>query len=230
MNNHLVAIVPAAGIGSRMNSAIPKQYISLHGQSILSHTLNKLANVEQISAIYVALSPSDEYFNTLNINHSQIKTVEGGETRAQSVLNALNALKATPPIWVLVHDAARPLVEIKDINTLLEACFSQNQGGILAAKVRDTIKQGAKLVETTIPREQLWQALTPQVFKYNELLNALTDALNAEVNITDEASAMEWANQPVQLIAGRSDNIKITTPEDIQLANFLLAQQLTESA
>lgn len=230
MNNHLVAIVPAAGIGSRMNSAIPKQYISLHGQSILSHTLNKLANVEQISAIYVALSPSDEYFNALNINHSQIKTVEGGETRAQSVLNALNALKETPPTWVLVHDAARPLVEIKDINTLLEACFSQSQGGILAAKVRDTIKQGAQLVEKTIPREQLWQALTPQVFKYNELLNALTDALNAEVNITDEASAMEWANQPVQLIAGRSDNIKITTPEDIQLANFLLAQQLTESA
>jgi 2-C-methyl-D-erythritol 4-phosphate cytidylyltransferase len=129
-----------------------------------------------------------------------------------------------------VHDAARPLVDIADIERLIAQCMQTDEGGILASKVKDTIKQGQSHAQQTVPRDDLWQALTPQLFKYNELKTALQSALDSGVTITDEASAMEWANKPVKLVAGRSDNIKITTPEDLDLAGFLLQKQNNESA
>ncbi|TLX50733.1 2-C-methyl-D-erythritol 4-phosphate cytidylyltransferase [Pseudoalteromonas ruthenica] len=234
----IVAIVPAAGVGSRMQSSTPKQYIELQGKTVLEHTLNKLMRVGEISAIKVAISAADEYFSTLAINKQVISTVAGGRERADSVLAALDAIEQQCPDWVLVHDAARPLVCAHDIENLIAQCCAAKQGGILAAKVRDTIKRGCKrgcnseddgeFIDMTIPREHLYQALTPQFFPYELLRQALRDALAAGANITDEASAMEWAGHPVRLITGRSDNFKITTPEDLQLANFLLAQQVTE--
>lgn len=224
----IVAIVPAAGVGKRMKTSIPKQYIELQGKTVLAHSVAKLDAVEQISTICVAISADDEYFNQAQVQARHLMTTEGGQERADSVLNALNALTELAPDWVLVHDAARPMVSSDDIEHLIEHCLALNEGGILAAKVRDTIKQGEQKVTATIPREQLFHALTPQLFAYQELKQALTDALAQGVTITDEASAMEWAGYPVNLVAGRNDNFKITTPEDLQLANFLLAQQTTE--
>lgn len=229
-NNTIAAIVPAAGIGSRMQHNTPKQYIQLAGKTILEHTLSKLSQLKSLSQIVVAVSQTDPYFDTLAPIDSRIIRANGGQERADSVLNSLLFLESNPPKWVLVHDAARPLVSINDIETLIAQCISDDEGGILASKVKDTIKRGHTYSEQTVPRDDLWQALTPQFFKYDELKNALHSALAQGVTITDEASAIEWANKPVKLIAGRSDNIKITTPEDLDLAGFLLNKQHNERA
>jgi len=226
----IAAIVPAAGVGSRMQHNAPKQYIKLAGKTILEHTLAKLSQLPQLSSIVVALSDSDPYFDELPILDKRIVRASGGKERADSVLNSLLFLASNPPTWVLVHDAARPLVNISDIERLIVECESSNEGGLLASKVKDTIKRGHTHVLQTVPRDDLWQALTPQLFKYDELKNALQNALASEATITDEASAIEWAGKPVKLVAGRSDNIKITTPEDLDLAEFLLHKQQNESA
>jgi len=224
----ITAIVPAAGVGSRMQHSAPKQYIELAGKTILEHTLSKLAELDFIHTIKVAISDDDGYFDAIPQIDSRIKRVSGGTERADSVLNALLSLADNPPDWVLVHDAARPLVCLSDITRLVDECLAANEGGILASKVKDTIKRGRTHSEQTVPRDDLWQALTPQFFPYQALVDALSNALENGVTITDEASAIEWAKQPVKLVAGRSDNIKITTPEDLDLAAFLLQKQQNE--
>ena len=224
----ITAIVPAAGVGSRMQHSAPKQYIELAGKTILEHTLSKLAELDFIHTIKVAISDDDGYFDVIPQIDSRIERVSGGTERADSVLNALLSLSDNPPDWVLVHDAARPLVCLSDITRLVDECLAANEGGILASKVKDTIKRGRTHSEQTVPRDDLWQALTPQFFPYQALVDALSNALENGVTITDEASAIEWAKQPVKLVAGRSDNIKITTPEDLDLAAFLLQKQQNE--
>ena len=225
----ITAIVPAAGGGSRMQHSTPKQYIELAGKTILEHTLSKLAELNLLRTIKVAISDGDGYFADLPRIDNRIERVTGGKERADSVLNALLSLADNPPDWVLVHDAARPLVCLTDIERLIADCVATNEGGILASKVKDTIKRGETHCKQTVPRDDLWQALTPQFFPYQALTDALTNALKNGVTITDEASAMEWAKQPVKLVPGRSDNIKITTPEDLDLAEFLLNKQQNES-
>ncbi|KAA1151138.1 2-C-methyl-D-erythritol 4-phosphate cytidylyltransferase [Pseudoalteromonas sp. FUC4] len=225
----IAAIVPAAGVGSRMQHNAPKQYIQLAGKTILEHTLAKLSQLPQLRTIVVALSDSDPYFDELPLLDNRIVRASGGKERADSVLNSLLFLAPNPPTWVLVHDAARPLVNISDIERLIDECINADEGGILASKVKDTIKRGHTHALQTVPRDDLWQALTPQFFKYDELKNALQNALASGATITDEASAIEWAGKPVKLVAGRSDNIKITTPEDLDLAGFLLHKQKNES-
>ncbi|WP_024610521.1 2-C-methyl-D-erythritol 4-phosphate cytidylyltransferase [Pseudoalteromonas sp. TB64] len=226
----IAAIVPAAGVGSRMQHNAPKQYIQLAGKTILEHTLAKLSQLPQLNTIVVAVSDSDPYFEALSFTDTRIVRARGGKERADSVLNSLFFLAPNPPTWVLVHDAARPLVNITDIERLINECISVDEGGILASKVKDTIKRGDTHIDQTVPRDDLWQALTPQLFKYDELKSALQSALSSGATITDEASAIEWAGKPVKLVAGRSDNIKITTPEDLDLAGFLLHKQQNESA
>lgn len=225
----MVAIVPAAGVGSRMQHATPKQYIHLAGKTVLEHTLAKLSAIAQLNTIVVALHENDPYFDTLSITDKRIVRTSGGQERANSVLNSLLFLAPNPPTWVLVHDAARPLVAVDDILHLIGECISANEGGILASKVKDTIKRGQTHTQETVPRDDLWQALTPQLFKYDELKTALQNALDSGVTITDEASAMEWANKPVKLVVGRSDNIKLTTSEDLDLAGFLLQKHQNEN-
>jgi 2-C-methyl-D-erythritol 4-phosphate cytidylyltransferase len=221
----IAAIVPAAGVGSRMQVNHPKQYLKIGEQTILEHTLAKLSNLTELVEITVAVSPNDEYYETLMLNDLRIRRVDGGKERADSVLNALDALSENEPDWVLVHDAARPLVRVADMQQLIAACLEAKQGGILAAKVKDTIKRGETHSLETVPREALWQALTPQFFPYRALQDSLRQALALGVAITDEASAMEWAGHPVKLVPGRSDNIKITTPEDYEVACFLISKQ-----
>lgn len=225
----IAVVVPAAGVGSRMQHHAPKQYIQLAGKTILEHTLHKLCSVTGVCEIKVAISKDDGYYSDLPFIDERIARVNGGKERCDSVLNALESMADNPPDWVLVHDAARPLVSLNDIEQLIITCLAANEGGILAAKVKDTIKRGVSHVEQTVSRDELWQAFTPQFFNYQQLKSALSQALQQQVTITDEASAIEWAKYPVKLVEGRSDNIKITTVEDLDLANYLLQKQQSES-
>ncbi|MDF1630142.1 MAG: 2-C-methyl-D-erythritol 4-phosphate cytidylyltransferase [Alcanivoracaceae bacterium] len=226
----LYALVPAAGSGERMAASLPKQYLTLRGSTVAEHTLSRLLSFAPIEQIVVATSASDLWWPQLGIAHSKrIRSVLGGETRAHSVLNGLMALKesASERDWVLVHDMARPCVRLSDIETLIRECA--NEGAILAAPISDTVKRaGNGSILATVPRQQLWRALTPQLFPIYPLFDALQSALAANAEITDEASAMERAGVQPRLVAGHPDNIKITVPADLPLAAFYLDRQTQE--
>lgn len=228
----VIAIVPAAGIGSRMKAELPKQYLKLGKQSILAHTLDTLIKHVQVDLVIVALSPNDEWFEHLpQAKHPKLKTVIGGAERADSVLAALHFAKelydGELKPWAMVHDAARPCLRSQDIDNLLASRSIHPQGAILASPVRDTMKRavaGKSEIADTVCRDNLWHALTPQLFPVQDLADNLSKALTQGVNVTDEASAMEWANVPVGLVAGRGDNIKVTHPDDLALAELFLSQ------
>jgi len=224
----LVVVVPAAGVGKRMQSRCPKQYLSLHNSTILEHTVNRLLAHPNIEKVIIALSGSDEYYHDTSLmNHPKVQTVVGGGERVDSVLAGIQAIDAQQYPWVLVHDAARPCVPLKDITTLITLCHESDQGGLLAAPVRDTMKRtdDENNVLTTVDRSALWHALTPQMFKVDELRTAIETALLNGIEITDESSAMEYAQLPSQVVEGSSDNIKITRADDLTLAAFILTKQ-----
>ena len=234
------AVVPAAGIGSRMNSTVAKQYLSIGTQTVIEHTLNGLLSHPQIKRVVVVLHPQDKVFSTLPIAQDlRVQTVIGGAERVDSVLCGLqHCLSASPSNaneWVLVHDAARPCVTQAELDTLL-ACANHCDGAILAVPVVDTIKRsvGGQIdtdasIEKTIDRSLLWQAQTPQFFPLNKLIDAIELAQHEGLIITDEASAMEHSNAEVKLIEGRSSNIKITRPSDLALAAFYLHNNQSEN-
>ncbi|WP_413285184.1 2-C-methyl-D-erythritol 4-phosphate cytidylyltransferase [Vibrio sp. MA40-2] len=229
-NNKFYAIVPAAGIGRRMKTDCPKQYLQLHNKTILQHTIDKLLAHSLIDKVIVAVSENDEYFSDLSLaSNNNVIRVSGGKERADSVLSGLsyilNHIKQ-PQAWVLVHDAARPCIHLSDIDKLITEVVQTDIGGILATPVRDTMKRSNDQdeINETVNRVDLWHALTPQMFKAQPLYDALSLALKAKVNITDEASAMEWAGVKPKLVAGRADNFKITQPEDLALAAFYLSE------
>lgn len=229
-SNALYAIVPAAGIGRRMGGEIPKQYLPLAGKTVIEQTLQKLLAVPGLQKIVVALAAEDEYWRSLEFAaHPQIVTVTGGRDRADSVLAGLDYLIGQGASGqVLVHDAARPCVRPADIAQLLSQ--ANKDGGILAAPVSDTVKQAGPggYIESTLDRQFLWAALTPQLFELAQLHSAITGAQAKGVAITDEASAMEWAGFAPRLVEGQRDNIKITRPEDLPLADMILTRQLSE--
>lgn len=225
MARKIITIIPAAGVGSRMQADKPKQYLTILGKTILEHTLSIMLNHRTIERIIVALSKDDPYAADLTIlSHPKIQLAEGGETRAESVLNALNAINEEDT-WALVHDAARPCLAESDLDNLLKV--EDVNGAILAIPVVDTIKRSNAQNEivATEDRSQLWQAQTPQFFQVNLLKKALCECLEKNLTITDEASAMELAGFRPHLIAGRSDNIKVTRPEDLALAEFYLTRK-----
>ena len=220
----LTAIVPAAGIGSRMGADCPKQYLTLAGKTILEHTLGCLLSHPAIARVIVALAPHDGWFEQLAVAADpRILRVEGGIERAYSVLNALHVVEGK---WVLVHDAARPCLTQGDLDTLIASAMACD-GAILGSRVRDTMKRtdGAGNIVATVEREQLWHALTPQMFPTGTLKRALEEGLALGALITDEASAMERAGFTVKMVEGRADNIKVTRPEDLSLAELFLQQQ-----
>lgn len=229
------AVVPAAGRGSRMHSEIPKQYMRLRGQSVLHLTLSRLSTLTQIDGIVVALASSD-IEQADGLWHQQpladktgILTCVGGKDRYLSVLNALDRLAslARADDWVLVHDAARPCVRAADIVRLIETLADDSCGGLLAAPVRDTLKLAdtAGRVRSTLDREQVWMALTPQMFRYGLLKQALQLAAEKAIAVTDEASAIEYLGHAPRLIPGATDNLKITHPADLELAAMILDAQ-----
>ena len=220
----LTAIVPAAGIGSRMGADCPKQYLQLAGKTILEHTLERLLSHPAIAQVIVALAPHDRWFEALPVAADpRIVRVEGGAERAFSVLNGLHVAQGE---WVLVHDAARPCLTHGDLDALIATAMNCG-GAILGSRVRDTMKRsdGEGNIIATVEREQLWHALTPQMFPTRALQRALEEGLLLGATITDEASAMERAGFAVRMVEGRADNIKVTRPEDLSLAGLFLSQQ-----
>ena len=227
-----IVIVPAAGVGKRMLANCPKQYLLINNESILSHTVTKLLSHPLIAQVILALGEHDQYFNESELaHHNDIIRVKGGAERVDSVLSGLQAVDRQKYPWVLVHDAARPCVSHEDIDNLINQCLSNHCGGILATPVRDTMKRGVSKVgvmntiKNTVDREQLWHALTPQLYKTVELTHAIEQALVQGLIITDEASAMEHANHKSLLVSASSENIKITHPNDLALAEFYLNKQ-----
>lgn len=225
----IIAVVPAAGIGSRMHADKPKQYLTLHGKTILEHTLKILCDYSVIEKVVVAIAPNDPYFPTLHLKHSKIIVVNGGENRCDSVLNGLRYVMTHLPLaWVMVHDAARPCLKTEDLDKLIQI-YDEN-GAILAIPATDTIKRASpnQQILHTEDRSQLWLAQTPQFFRADLLYDALITAQQQGITVTDEASAMEFSGFRPRLVAGRSDNLKITRPEDLALAEFYLSTRGTK--
>lgn len=225
------AVVPAGGSGSRFAAPTPKQYQLLAGKSVLEHTLTRLLHVSDELHISVAISDTDQYWDKLDIsNHPRISKVSAGKERADSVLSGLRSLQgqAAPEDWVLVHDAARPCVLISDIKRLMNAVAEHSVGGILASAVTDTLKRcddNDTIVETT-DRSRLFQAQTPQAFRYQQLLKALQSACaDPECVVTDEASALEYMGFKPLVVNGSRSNIKITYSEDLLMAEAILTGQ-----
>ena len=229
-NKKIWVVIPAAGAGKRMQSKTPKQYLSLNNKTVIEHTLDVFDKHNAISEIVVAISEGDEYWPSLNISLSKpLHIANGGKERCDSVLNGLKFLqdKAADNDWVLVHDAARPCLRNEDLNLLLNSLAIHEVGGILAVPVRDTMKRSidnSHLIKETVDRDSLWHALTPQMFHFKTLKDALETALKDNLLITDEASAIEIAGLQPVLVEGHADNIKITRPEDLALAAFFLRQ------
>lgn len=220
------AVVPAAGSGSRLSAARRKQFLELEGRSLLSWSLHALLDAVPLEGIAVAL-PAGAALPAAERSDPRIQSCTGGASRAESVAAGLAALPAAGEDWVLVHDAARPCVPATDIRRLVRSVIESGQGAILAQPLADTLKRAderARVVET-VDRSALWRALTPQMFRVGELRDALAEAMAAGASITDEASAMEFAGHPVQLIEGSTANIKVTYPGDLPLAAFWLARQ-----
>jgi 2-C-methyl-D-erythritol 4-phosphate cytidylyltransferase len=220
-------VIPAAGVGKRMGADRPKQYLSLLGKSVLEQTLACFIDHPRVAGIVVALSRDDGYWPELPVSgSSRIVRAEGGAERCHSVLNALDLLQARADQrdWVLVHDAARPCLTRGDLDKLIAELTNDEVGGILAVPVRDTMKRGDGIghIARTEDRNDLWHALTPQMFRYGLLRNALQRALADGFVVTDEASAIEHVGLKPRLVEGRADNIKVTRPEDLALAGYFL--------
>ncbi|EAS63826.1 2-C-methyl-D-erythritol 4-phosphate cytidylyltransferase [Photobacterium angustum] len=234
MIDKCIAIVPAAGIGSRMAADRPKQYLTIAGKTILEHSVERLLSLPEVQHVVIAVSKNDPYFPTLPLaSDPHITVVDGGNERVDSVFSGLAAIN-DDNAWVMVHDAARPCVRIEDLRQLIASAETSEYGAILATPVRDTMKRSTvnsnslSVIDHTVDREQLWHALTPQMFRAGQLRDALTIALAKEAVITDEASALEFCGFSPVLVKGRADNLKVTQPEDLALAEFYLQQLLKE--
>ena len=226
-NKNIWVVIPAAGVGKRMESDTPKQYLKLNDKTVIEHTLSVFDKHDSISEIIVSISEGDEYWTGLDFNLLKpLHVAAGGRERCDSVLNGLKYLenKAADDDWVLVHDAARPCLRDEDITLLIDTLKEHEVGGILAVRVRDTMKRSGdeNIIKETVERDNLWHALTPQMFRFSMLKNALESALSNNDVITDEASAIELAGYQPLLVEGHADNIKITRPEDLILASFFL--------
>jgi 2-C-methyl-D-erythritol 4-phosphate cytidylyltransferase len=228
----MLALLPAAGSGTRMAGEAPKQYLPLAGRPMLWHAVRAVC-VPPLEAVFVVLSPEDRMFDTYDWSAFAGKIHPlfcGGETRRDSVYNGLVALAADMDLdeWVLVHDAARPCLPAQDLARLIAECEHDAVGGLLAFPAADTVKKaakdeaGAQRVASTEDRSELWLAQTPQMFRAGLLAQALRDAKGP---VTDEASAIEQLGLKPRLVAGSRENIKVTYPEDRAIAESILARR-----
>jgi len=225
----LWVILPAAGSGSRFSKTELKQYQMIQERTVLEHTVARL-NQLPLKGYVLAIAEQDNVAKTLPFS-SQEKAhfCLGGAERVNSVLNALNYLSeiASENDWVLVHDAARPCVSLDCLQQLVNTAITQDRAAILAIPVRDTLKRVVSDfdIQETVDRSMLWQAQTPQMAKLGRLKHAIEQALQEGATITDEASALEHIAESVSVVQGRSDNIKITYPDDLELARLILQAQ-----
>lgn len=217
-------IIPAAGIGQRFGGSIPKQYQTILGKPVIEHTLIKFLYHPQIEKIVVVISKQDLFWQQLRLDfyHEKVMVVTGGMHRSQSVYAGLEAIQhfAQPNDFVLVHDVVRPCITHADLNSLISSVANHPVGGILATKVRDTLKyvNNQNEIVNTLSRENVWHALTPQMFRYQILIQAMQQAIKDDITVTDEAGAIEALGFIPMIVEGRNDNIKITYHEDLALA------------
>lgn len=253
-----VALIPAAGVGARMGGEVPKQYVQIHGQSILQYSVDAFLNVAEIARVVVVVSPADAYVDTLlsathHAGRLQILRC-GGATRSESVRNGLQQILArawgNAQDWVLVHDAARPGITPSLIRKLMNQIDPHAVGGLLALPVVDTVKrvlsgsrqlqegaadlpmahvdENVQTVVQTVERAGLWLAQTPQMFRCQLLYDALQRAELSPAQITDEASAIEAMGLAPCLVEGHPRNNKLTRPEDLALIEFYLSQSMPD--
>ncbi|MEZ5613947.1 MAG: 2-C-methyl-D-erythritol 4-phosphate cytidylyltransferase [Rhodocyclaceae bacterium] len=223
------ALVPAAGTGSRMGDEQPKQYHLLAGRPMIRHALEVLCASPRIQRVFVVLAERDDLWERFDWSELGVKLSLlhcGGPTRADSVLNGLTAISAVvkPDDWVLVHDAARPCLSAALLDGLIEQVGNDGTGGILAVPVADTLKRAGTdgRIEATVPREHLWQAQTPQMFRYGLLCEAMA---RSNRTVTDEASAVEALGYRPLLAASDASNLKVTYPADLALAERILLER-----
>lgn len=224
------AVVPAAGGGVRFGGDAPKQYRLLAGLPMISRTLQRLLAHPRIDGAVVALAADDAHWQRIAPGFDKpVLTCVGGAGRADSVLAALRALpsEVADDALVLVHDAARPCIRLADIDRLLTAALADPVGAILALPMRDTLKRanGDARILATEPRERLWRAQTPQAFRRGALAQALELARSEDVEVTDEAMALERIGRQPLLVEGSEDNIKVTVAADLALAERIYAAQ-----
>lgn len=223
------AVVPAAGSGRRMAASLPKQYLTLAGRTVLEHTLLRLLSVPGLQRLVLTVSATDLRWQSCTlVSDPRVEVVTGGEERCHSVLAGLEALapRVAEADWVLVHDVARPCVPLSDIERLRSDLANDPIGGLLALPLTDTLKRAESgRVAETLDRSQIWRALTPQMFRFKILRDALRQAVDDGVWVTDEAAAIERAGHSPRLIEGQTCNLKITRPEDLALAAYYLEQE-----
>lgn len=225
-----ILVIPASGIGRRMNKDLPKQYITLdNGLSILDTTISRLLDEPFFDLVVVVLNLQHHYWkNSTHISNARIKICAGGTERADSVRNALMALKnlAEDDDWIFVHDAARPCIYLYDIRRLYAAiCVDNSIGGILATAAYETVKvvDSEFNIVKTIDKKNIYLAQTPQAFRYRTLLMGYYFCLHNNIIVTDEAAAVEALDHQPIIINGDKRNIKVTTPEDLVLVNYFLS-------
>lgn len=229
---NLWCVIPASGVGVRMGSGRPKQYMELGGKKILEWTLQVFVGLPEVRSIIVGIADSDTWWPTIPFStHKNIHTSVGGAERIQTVINGLKQLRqlcrAQDYDWVLVHDAVRPCVLREDVIKLVQTCRQTDHGGLLGCEIVDTVKRAdeqGKVVKTE-SRKGLWRAMTPQMFRLRDLESALLSAMNSGHYSTDESAAMELAGYQPQIVSGDPSNIKITRLSDIKLAETILGQQ-----
>jgi 2-C-methyl-D-erythritol 4-phosphate cytidylyltransferase len=225
------AILPAAGVGRRLGSITPKQYLPLLGSPIIEHSIRRLLALADLERLVVAINPEDEGWKNIENRmrfDDRLETVSGGLERQDSVLSGLHYLsdRADADDWVLVHDAVRPCISIEDISKLVNSLKDDPVGGILATPIASTIKRVIDgVIVQTVNREELWQAETPQMFRFGKLLQALESAEQSGVLVTDEAGAVERLGESVRIVPGSGNNLKITHEGDLELAALILARQ-----
>lgn len=231
------AVIPAAGIGTRMQAERPKQYLPLFGKTLIDITLQKILQIPEVEGVVVVLNPNDAFWDRTSLsNHPNIHRVAGGRHRSDSVLSGLQYCKkhstdSLQDTWALVHDAARPCVSVEKIQTLIQHALNRAKSGeadgaILGVPVADTVKRvNNETIENTEDRSQLWLAHTPQFFPMNRLRTALEKCDANGIPVTDEASAIEATGGKVDVVNDRRDNIKITLPEDLLWAETILKHQ-----
>lgn len=227
-----LALIPAAGAGSRMGNELPKQYLSLNNRPMIYHAINTLCQNQLIAGVFVVLAPNDDEWFKYDWSEFSEKLIVlscGGLTRADSVLNGLTAAKQKNLVdtndWILVHDAARPCLTSIQLDQLINELSIDEVGGLLAVPVADTLKRSntKNRVAHTESRENLWQAQTPQMFRYDLLTHALRSATS--INVTDDASAVEALGFHPKLVLGDAYNFKVTYPQDLALAELIIQKR-----
>lgn len=225
------AVIPATGVGSRMKTERPKQYLPLGDKTILEHTLDNLLAYPQIDGAMLILHQADDFWHQLNYTSDKpLLLCHGGAERHHSVLNGLTALRSqiNDDSVVMIHDAVRPFVLYQDLDSLLQQVVVNADGALLATPLADTLKQARpdQSVQNTQPRDHLWRALTPQAFRLGRIYAALHTVIENHVQVTDDSSAMEYCGYHPRLVCADIRNIKITYPEDLRMAELILSSSL----